>query len=345
MVKKELVSIITPCFNGEKFVHRLLDSILNQTYPNIELIFINDGSIDKTEQVVLSYKNKFSTRGYRLHYITQRNSGQAYAINQGLKVFKGKYLTWPDSDDFLDAYSIADRVTFLEDNMQYGFVRSDAYIIDENNMKTSIGYLSSKKKDRFRENLFDDFINENNIYFAPCCYLVRTSSFLEVNPEKTIYVSEYDSSQNYQMYLPLAAKFKCGYIDKPLCSYLQRRSSHSHAFIMKDHILERFKGHEDIINNTLASLDINHDHYYNIVHRKYLRKKLILAEKYCDKQLAADTYYQLRITGKILMKDKILYLMSLSKAFKTAVKNIKRVKNTLQRYVYALQIFDRNDIQ
>ena len=73
------VSIITPCFNGEGFVERYLNSILNQTYKNIELIFINDGSTDRTEKVVKSYIIKFEEKGMKLIYIYQENAGQAAA--------------------------------------------------------------------------------------------------------------------------------------------------------------------------------------------------------------------------------------------------------------------------
>ena len=59
---EKMVSIITPCFNGEKFVGRYLESILNQTYKNIELIFVNDGSTDRTEEIVKSYVQDLMTK-------------------------------------------------------------------------------------------------------------------------------------------------------------------------------------------------------------------------------------------------------------------------------------------
>lgn len=59
---EKLVSIIVPCFNGEKFIERFLKSILDQTYKKVELIFINDGSTDSTEEIVLSYKKKWKKR-------------------------------------------------------------------------------------------------------------------------------------------------------------------------------------------------------------------------------------------------------------------------------------------
>ena len=58
-----LISIIAPCFNGEHYIGRFLDSILAQTYPNIELILINDGSKDKTEEIIMSYKPQLEQKG------------------------------------------------------------------------------------------------------------------------------------------------------------------------------------------------------------------------------------------------------------------------------------------
>ena len=61
-MEKELVSILTPCYNGEKFISRLLDSILLQDYGNIEFIVVDDGSVDSSKEVIESYKKKFSDR-------------------------------------------------------------------------------------------------------------------------------------------------------------------------------------------------------------------------------------------------------------------------------------------
>lgn len=100
-MQKGLVSIITPCYNGEKFVSRFLDSVLDQSYTNIELIVINDGSTDQTEQILKSYEIKFKEKGIKFIHLFQSNGGQSSAINKGLEIFSGEYLTWPDSDDIL----------------------------------------------------------------------------------------------------------------------------------------------------------------------------------------------------------------------------------------------------
>lgn len=66
---KKKVSIITPCYNGEKYIRRYLESILKQTYTNIELIFINDGSNDNTEEIVMSFKEEFERKKIEFIYI------------------------------------------------------------------------------------------------------------------------------------------------------------------------------------------------------------------------------------------------------------------------------------
>ena len=65
-MQKGLVSLLTPCYNAGHLIHRLLDSVLNQTYPFIEMIVIDDGSTDNSEQVIRSYISRFEERGYIL---------------------------------------------------------------------------------------------------------------------------------------------------------------------------------------------------------------------------------------------------------------------------------------
>ena len=102
-IKFPLVSILTPCYNSGSFLHVLLDSILLQDYPSIEMYAINDGSTDNTKQIIQAYIPFFEQKGYSLGYIYQAHAGQSGAINKGLKLIKGKYLLWPDSDDYYAA--------------------------------------------------------------------------------------------------------------------------------------------------------------------------------------------------------------------------------------------------
>lgn len=99
-MEKSLVSVVTPCYNTGSYIGRLLESVLQQTYPNIEMFVIDDGSTDNSVDVVESYKQKFQDRGYSLTLVSQKNSGQSVAIREGMKLIRGKYFVWPDSDDY-----------------------------------------------------------------------------------------------------------------------------------------------------------------------------------------------------------------------------------------------------
>ena len=266
---KPLVSIITPCLNGENFVERYFESVLNQTYRNIELIFINDGSTDQTEKIAQSYLSKFEEKGMKLIYIYQDNSGQATALNTGLAIFQGEYLTWPDSDDVLSPDSIEKRVSFLDHNDLYGFVRSYANVVNENNAQKVIGYIL--KTDNPQSNLFEPLITEL-IQVCCGCYMVKTKAFLDVNPNRKIYESP--TGQNWQMLLPIAYKYECGYIDEPLYTYVVRKNSHSRqGKTTKESILKNISNHEDILKTVVSEMNIPEEkYYYKIIDEKYARK-------------------------------------------------------------------------
>lgn len=223
MPEKGLVSIITPCYNGEKVVHRLIESVLNQSYTKLEFIIVNDGSTDKSEEIILSYEPQFKAKEMIFKYIPQVNKGVGGAINTGLKHFTGEYFCWPDADDFLSPDSIEKRKDFLDTHPEYNLVRSDAFVFKEDDLSTPIGYITKKKKNRSREEgLFEDYILEKDVMFCPC-HMIRTSAFLLVNPERTIFESRI--GQNYQLLLPLLYKHKFAYIDEPLYNYILTSNS------------------------------------------------------------------------------------------------------------------------
>lgn len=96
MNKKPLISVIVPCYNVEKYVGQCLESILSQSYENIEVLVINDGSTDNTEQMIKPFLNDD-----RIKYFFQNNKGVSEARNTGLRVMKGEYICFVDSDDYV----------------------------------------------------------------------------------------------------------------------------------------------------------------------------------------------------------------------------------------------------
>ena len=95
---EELISVIVPIYNVEKYVNKCVDSIMSQTYKNIEIILVDDGSTDKSGSIVEEYKNK----DVRIKVIHKENGGLSDARNYGMKYSNGKYLLFIDSDDWID---------------------------------------------------------------------------------------------------------------------------------------------------------------------------------------------------------------------------------------------------
>lgn len=89
---KDWVSVLVPCYNGEKFLDSCFNNILNQIYDRIELVFIDDGSKDKSKEKFFEYSQKFYDRGYKTQYLYQENAGIAAAIQNGLKHLNGEFI-------------------------------------------------------------------------------------------------------------------------------------------------------------------------------------------------------------------------------------------------------------
>ncbi|MBU7538082.1 glycosyltransferase family 2 protein [Leuconostoc lactis] len=103
----DLVSVILPVYNGEKYLEETLRSVQNQTYENLEILIVDDGSTDKTSQIVESFQKEDN----RIKYIFQRNQGPAEAKNRGIQLFTGKYAIFLDSDDLLEKKAISEMVS------------------------------------------------------------------------------------------------------------------------------------------------------------------------------------------------------------------------------------------
>jgi glycosyltransferase involved in cell wall biosynthesis len=98
MNQNPLISVIVPIYNTEKYLRECLDSLINQTYKNLQIILINDGSKDKSGKICEEYAGKDS----RIIYKRVENGGVSSARNKGLALATGDYYHFPDSDDYLE---------------------------------------------------------------------------------------------------------------------------------------------------------------------------------------------------------------------------------------------------
>jgi len=123
-----LVSIITPVFNGKKYLEACLQSVLNQSYPRIEHIFVDGGSTDGTLNILSSYQSRYPER---IIFISGPDRGVGEAVNKGLAIARGQIFGWIDSDDLYKLDAISAAVEFFRENPDAYFLFGGCNMIDE----------------------------------------------------------------------------------------------------------------------------------------------------------------------------------------------------------------------
>lgn len=298
---KPLVSIITPCYNGEKYADRYFQSVLSQTYDCLELIFVNDGSTDRTEEIALSYKKKLEEKGIQYTYLYQENAGQAAALNNGLKIFQGEYLVWPDSDDEMTPDSIEKRAVFLESHPDLGIMRSNGITVnDATGEKRRID-----NKDHFEaEDLYEDIMMLRT-YGNPGPYMIRRSLLLECYPDLDIFVSR--TGQNWQIYVPAFSRSLCGYLDEDLFIIHEHDDSHSRYTRSAEAEYTRWHGFTEILLKGMEAGVKNTDYYRNLVKENEARQIFYYAVSVRDISTLKTEYRNMKKYGKPTMKETLLY--------------------------------------
>ncbi|MCK5559753.1 MAG: glycosyltransferase [Thermoplasmata archaeon] len=132
------VSIITVCFNNDSTIKDTIDSVLNQSYKNIEYIIIDGDSADKTKDIITSYGNKID------QFVSESDRGIYHAMNKGIKLVKGDIVGMLNADDFFCDYDIIEKLVkeFVTENLDAVF--GDVQFVNSQNLKKIVRYYSSK---------------------------------------------------------------------------------------------------------------------------------------------------------------------------------------------------------
>jgi glycosyltransferase involved in cell wall biosynthesis len=131
------VSVIIPTYNHKKFISEAIQSVLDQTFRDFELIIIDDGSTDGTANVVNSFSDG------RIKYVYQSNCGRSYARNRALNIASGRYITFLDSDDLYLPDKLQLQVDFLDTHPEFGMVYTSAYCMDEAGILLNDSYMAT----------------------------------------------------------------------------------------------------------------------------------------------------------------------------------------------------------
>jgi glycosyltransferase involved in cell wall biosynthesis len=169
MNNSPLVSIVIPCYNHEKYVAYTLSSILDDTYLNKEIVIINDGSTDNSDDVIKKWISQYDSK-ISITYKNRENRGVCRTLNELLDISKGKYILPLASDDALYGDTITKRVEILDENESAGklVLISDALVIDENNkviLQSSMAEYNSGNKSKYEteEGIMEEVIKNPSI--------------------------------------------------------------------------------------------------------------------------------------------------------------------------------------
>ena len=217
------ISIITCVFNGERYISKLLNSVLNMGYPNIEHIIVNDGSTDGTEDIVLKYidlyRNKENCNLY-IKYIKQKNMGLGGATNSGLKEITGDYWTWINCDDWYEPQAFNLAIKYFNDD-------KDVLIL---NYYQNSADGNEKKKPRIKAIESRKYNNQYKLRklmytqkMAFLHFIVKTSSFDNINPDRVIDPFRYTNDTQYAA--TIFGNLTTHFMYKPVINFLVRDNS------------------------------------------------------------------------------------------------------------------------
>ncbi|OFX56524.1 MAG: hypothetical protein A2046_14275 [Bacteroidetes bacterium GWA2_30_7] len=226
IINLPLVSIIIPCYNAEKWIAVTIQSVINQTYYNWELIIVDDGSTDKSAEIIKTFEDK------RITYFQIENSGVSTARNYGANNAKGDFIGFLDADDIFFPENISKKLNFLIENKKR-FVYS--YIIIEDTVSNS-----SEIKKNIITNPLKQLLEfcENSSIGLGSNVIMYKSLFDEVGG----FDKNLSTSADWDILVRIAKIAEFGYIPEPLISYrLNPNQMHKNIKLMENDMLYAFK--------------------------------------------------------------------------------------------------------
>jgi glycosyltransferase involved in cell wall biosynthesis len=197
------VSVVIPTYNQARFIAATVESALAQTYPDVEIIVVDDGSTDDTQAVLSAYRDA-------VHYVYQQNKGLAGARNTGFLASRGDYLLFLDSDDLMHPDKLAVHVSLLEAEPSFGLVYSAWQQINADGTEV-LGEVRPNRQGQ----LLKELLLRRFFFFASAAVLRR-----ECIERVGLFDESLRWSEDADMWLRLArAGYAFGYIDQPLLQY------------------------------------------------------------------------------------------------------------------------------
>lgn len=245
------VSVVMPAYNAEKYLREAIDSILAQTYKDFEFIIINDGSTDRTKEIILSYSDP------RIVYLeNEENSGICVTLNKGLDAARGRYIARMDADDIALPDRFALQVDFLDSHPKIGVVGSYLQIMDEKGVKKYIFENSPDPDECYINMIFATSVGHPSV-------LIRKSCLKDNNLE---YEEYFRGMEDFFLWWQIAKHAQISNIPKPLLNYRCHGNQVTKNQINNDFL----KRQKEFFEIRMADMGVNLTKYEMDVMNQYL---------------------------------------------------------------------------
>ena len=198
------VSVIIPVYNASRFIRQTIESVLSQTYKNLELIIVDDGSTDDSPEIIKSFKDS------RIVFIRQKNKGVSAARNTAVAASSGKFIALLDHDDIWFPEKLEKQIPLFEKNPETGLVYSDIGYIDADGKQVS--WMLKQFEPHRGYVLKELFLND----FIPCLTAVFRRDVLK---KTGLFNEKYRFAEEYDLFLRIARYYQVDFVDEVLACY------------------------------------------------------------------------------------------------------------------------------
>lgn len=227
----DLVSIILPVYNAEKYLERCLDSLINQTYSNVEIIIVNDGSSDNSINILEEYAIKDS----RITIYHQKNKGLIESLNFLISKSKGKYIARMDADDFCDLTRIEKQVKIA--SLGYGIIGSNCNIVDGD----------ANEVGRFIYERTNGALKVDGLFRCQFCHPAVFFNLNVIKRDDLVYSMEYVHAEDLELWFRLLDKYK--------------------GYNIQENLVTITRGHGDNVSSKYSAKQI--ENMYNIIRSRF----------------------------------------------------------------------------
>ncbi len=273
-----IISVVMSVYNGEKYLSEAIESILTQTYKSFEFIIIDDGSTDKSLEIIHHYQGQDN----RIVVISRENRGLIASLNEGIKKAQGKYIVRMDADDISLPTRFEEQVKFMEDNPDIG-ISGSAVIRFGENIKTAVWRLLKTNEAIKSELLF------SSTFAHPSVIMNREMIF----KYDLFYDNRFLHVEDFELWTRMAKITNMANLSKPLLKY--RVVDNSITREANKNLEERYLVHKKIFNTYLEELGIQNTDEENKLHFYIAINERIKEHEICFEEL--ENYFNKLITA------------------------------------------------